>query len=148
MSERVVVSCCRLLIVTSLVLKVRSLSVKNVPIYLYQMNVIFCHSCPLKRGQSLKAQLSPWNVPSWISRSRSHLACPSGQDSHILPGSHPWWSQAPNLICPVSSGCPHEETSSQRLKPRKIATARRLQSQGCGRGSPFLKAWGKATVGP
>ena len=58
MSERVVVSCCRLLIVTSLVLKVRSWSGKNVPIYLYQMNVIVCHSYPVKREQCLKAQLS------------------------------------------------------------------------------------------
>ena len=63
MPERVVVSCYRILAVTSFVLKVRSWSGNNVPIYLYQMNVIFCHSCPLKRGQSLKAQLSsqrPW----------------------------------------------------------------------------------------
>ena len=58
MSERVLVSFCRLLIVTSLVLKVRSWPGKNVPMYLYQMNVIFCHSCPVKREQSLKAQLS------------------------------------------------------------------------------------------
>ena len=58
MSERVVVSCYRILAVTSFVLKVRSWSGNNVPIYLYQMDVIFCHSCPVKRGQSLKAQLS------------------------------------------------------------------------------------------
>jgi len=87
------------------------------------MNVIFCHSCPVKRGQSLKAQLSPWSVPSWISRNRSHLAAPSGQGSHILPSYHSWWNQAPNSIDPVSSGCPSEETSSQRLRPRKMATA-------------------------
>ena len=60
------------------------------------MNDIFCHSCPVMRGQSLKAQLSSWNVPSWISRNRSHLAAPSGQGSHNLPSSHPWWNQAPN----------------------------------------------------
>ena len=35
-----------------------SWSGNNVPIYFYKMNVIFCHSCPVKRGQSLKAQLS------------------------------------------------------------------------------------------
>ena len=39
-------------------LKVMSWSGNNVPIYLYKMNVIFCHSCPVKRGKSLKAQLS------------------------------------------------------------------------------------------
>ena len=96
MSEKVVVNCYRLLGVTSFMLKGRSWSGNNFPIYLYQMNVIFCHSCPVKRGQSLKAQLSPWSVPSWISRNRSHLAAPSGQGFHILPSSHPYWSQAPN----------------------------------------------------
>ena len=52
MSERVVVSCYRFLGVTSFVLKVRTWSDNKVPIYLYQMNVIFCHSYPVKRGQS------------------------------------------------------------------------------------------------
>ena len=54
MLERVVVSCYRLLGVISFVLKVRSWSGNNVPIYLYQRKVIFCLSCPVKRGQSLK----------------------------------------------------------------------------------------------
>ena len=146
-SERVVVSCYRFLGVISFVLNVRSWSSNNVTIYLYQMNVIFCLSCTVKRGQSFKAQISPCNVPSWISRNRSHLAAPSEQGAHILHSSHPWWSQAPNPTGPVSSGCPSEETSSQRLRPRKMATASRLQSQGWGRGSPLLKAWGKATGG-
>ena len=148
MSERVVVSCYRILAVTSFVLKVRSWSGNNVPIYLYQMNVVFYYSCPVKRGQSLKAELSPWNVPSWISRNRSPLAAPSGKGSHIMPSSHPWWSQAPNLTGPVSSGCPSEETNSPRLRPRKMVTASRFQRQGWGRGSPLLKAWSKATGGP
>ena len=117
-------------------LKVRSWSGNNVPIYLYQMNVVFYHYCPVMRGQSLKAELSPWNFPSWISRNRSHLAAPSGQGSHILPSSHPWWSQAPNPTGPDSSGFPIEETSSQRLRPRKMVTASRLQRKGWGRGSP------------
>ena len=148
MSERVVVSCYRCLGVTSFVLQVRSWSGNTVPIYFYQMNVIFYHSCPVKRGQSLRAQLSPWNVPSWISRNRSHLAAPSGQGSHILPSSHSWWNQGPNPIDPVSSSCPSEETSSQRLRPSKMATAISLQRQGWGRGSQLLKAWAKATGGP
>ena len=130
------VSCYRFLGVISFVLKVRSWSGNNVPIYLYQMNVIFSHSCPVKRDNSLKAQLSPWKVPSWISRNWSQLAAPSGQGSHILPSSHPWWSQTPNPTGPVSSGCPSEETSSQRMRPRKMATARSFQRQGWGRGSP------------
>ena len=58
MLERVVVSSYRLLGVTSFVLKVMSWSGNNVPIYLYQVSLIFYHSCPVKRGQSLKAQLS------------------------------------------------------------------------------------------
>ena len=48
------------------------------------MNDIFCHSCPLKRGQCVKTQFSSWNVPSLISRNRSHLAAPSGQGSENL----------------------------------------------------------------
>ena len=130
--------CYILLGVSFFVLKVTSWSGNNIPIYFCQMN-IFCHSCPVMRGHSLKAQLSSWNVPSWISRNRSHLAAPSGQGSHNLPTSHPWWSQAPNPKGPVSSGCPSEETSSQTLRPRKMATASRLQRQGWGRGSPSLR---------
>ena len=145
MSERAEVSCYRILGVTSFALKVRSWTGNNVPLYLYQMNVVFYHSCPVKRGQSLKAELSPWNVPSWISRNRSHLAAPSGQFSHILPSSHPWWSQTPNPTGPVSSGCPSEETSSQKLRPRKMNIASRLQRQGLGRGSPLLKVLAKPT---
>ena len=148
MIESVVVSCSILLGVSFFVLKVRSWPGNNVPIYFYQMNDIFCHSFPVMRGQIFKAQLSSWNVPSWISRNRSHLAAPSGQVSHNLPSSHTWWSQARNPKGPVSSGCPSEETSSQRLRPRKMATASRLQRQGWGRGSPLLKAWAKATGGP
>ena len=148
MIESVVVSCSILLGVSFFVLKVRSWPGNNVPIYFYQMNDIFCPSCPLKRGQSVKAQFSSWNVPSLISRNRSHLAAPSGQGSHILPSSHPWWSQAPNPTGPVSSGSPSVETSSQRLRTRKMVTASRLQRQGWGRGSPLLKAWAKATGGP
>ena len=59
MLETVVVSSYRLLGVTSFVLKVMSWSGNNVPIYVYQMNVVFYHSCPVMRGQSLKAELSP-----------------------------------------------------------------------------------------
>ena len=149
MSERVRVSCYRILAVTSFVLKVRSCSGNNVPIYLYQINVVFFyHSRPVKRGQSLKAELSPWNVPSWIIRNRSHLAAHSGQGSHFPPSSHPWCSQAPNPTVPVSSDSPSVETSSQRLRPRKMVIASRLQRQGWGRCSPLLKDWSKATGGP
>ena len=78
-----------------------------------------------------------------ISFGRCFRAC-----SHILPSSHSWWNQAPNTVGPVSSACPSEETSFKRLRPRKMATARRLQRQGWGRGSTLLKGWAKATEGP
>ena len=68
--------------------------------------------------------------------------------SHILPSTHPWWKQAPNRIGPFSSACPSEETSFKRLRPRKMALARRLQRQGWGRGSMLLKVWAKAAEGP
>ena len=112
-----------------LCLKVRSWWGNDVPIHLYQMNVIFC---PDKRGQRLKAQLSHWNVPSWLSRNRFQLAAPSGQGSHSLPSSHPYWSQAPNPIGPVSSGCPNEATSSHRLRLRKMTTARGCRDRDVG----------------
>ena len=52
MLERVEASCCRLLGVRPFVLKVRSWSGNEVPVNLYQMNVILCAN---KKGQSLKA---------------------------------------------------------------------------------------------
>ena len=52
MLERVEASCCRLLGVRPFVLKVRSWSGNEVPVNLYQMNVILCAN---KKGQSFKA---------------------------------------------------------------------------------------------
>jgi len=40
----------------------------------------------------------------------------------------------------VSSDCPNGEISSQRLRPRKMATLSRLQGQGWRRDSLLLKA--------
>ena len=55
------VSCCRLFrTVRSFVLEVSSWSGSNVPIHLYQRNVILC---PDKKEQSPKAQLLPSKVP-------------------------------------------------------------------------------------
>ena len=50
------VSCCRLLGVRAFVLQVRSWSGSDVPVNLYQMNVILC---PDKKEQGPKAQLAP-----------------------------------------------------------------------------------------
>ena len=56
MSERFVVSCYRILAVTSFVLKVRSWSGNNVPIYLYQMNVVFFIILALSREGKVSRQ--------------------------------------------------------------------------------------------
>ena len=65
-----VVSCCRLLGVRSFVLKVRSWSGNDVPVYLYQMNVILC---PDQKGQSPKAQPSPSKVQVLAKRRESSV---------------------------------------------------------------------------
>ena len=70
MIERVLVSCYRLLGVTSFVLKVRSWPGNNVPIYLYQMNVILCLD---QKGQSPKAQPSPSKVQVLAKRRKSSV---------------------------------------------------------------------------
>ena len=75
-----VVSCCRLLDVRSLVPEVRSWSSNDVPINLYQMNVILC---PDQKGQSCKAQLSPSKVPVLAKRRQISAG------SSLGPGSHP-----------------------------------------------------------
>ena len=54
------VSCWRLLSVRAFVLEVRSWSGNDVPVPLYQMNVI---PCPEQKGQSPNAQLSLFKVP-------------------------------------------------------------------------------------
>ena len=56
MSERGVVSCYRILAVTSFVLKVRSWSGNNVPIYLYQINVVFFIILALSREGKVSRQ--------------------------------------------------------------------------------------------
>ena len=136
--ERVVVSFCRLLGVRPFVLKVRSWSGNDVSVNLYQINDILCSD---KRGQSLKAQFSPWTVPVlvkgkqiWVSSSFRAKFPHSLQVSFLTePGTQPSRSS-------VSSGCPDRETSSHKLRPRKMATATSLQRQGWGRGSLLLKA--------
>ena len=65
-----VVSCCRLLGVRSFVLEVRSWSGNDVPVYLYQMNVILCLD---QKGQSPKAQPSPSKVQVLAKRRESSV---------------------------------------------------------------------------
>ena len=117
------VTCCRLLRIRSSLLDVRSWLGNNVPVTLYQLNVILC---PDKKGQSLKAQqLSPSKVPVWLRGGRSQLAAPFTACPALIPegARHPTnWSS-------VSSGSPNGETRSPRLTRQK-ATAIRLQRQG------------------
>ena len=64
------VSCCRLLAVRSFVLEVRSWSGNDVPVYLYQMNVILSLD---QKGQSPKAQPSPSKVQVLAKRRESSV---------------------------------------------------------------------------
>ena len=116
------VTCCRLLHVRSFVLKVRSWLSNNVPVNLYQLNVILC---PDKKGQSPKAQqLSPSKVPVWLRE---------GSSFHSLPSCHPWGSQAPNqLIVSLLSPSKWGDQVPQTVARQK-ATAIRLQRQGWGK---------------
>ena len=63
------VSCWGLLSVRAFVLEVRSWSGNDVPIPLYQMNVILC---PKQKGQSPNAQLSVFKVP--VLTKRRHIS--------------------------------------------------------------------------
>ena len=93
------VSCCRLLGVRSFVLKVRSWSGNDVPVNLYQMNVILC---PDEKGKVPRHNFYLPRSQSWLRGVRSQLAAPSGPDSHILPSYHPRGSQASNPSGPQS----------------------------------------------
>ena len=112
MLERVEVSC-RLLGVRPFVLKVRSWSGNDVPVNLYQKNVILC---PDKKGQSPKAQLLPSKVPVLTKRRqisvgsyfRAGFPHPPQLPSLREPGIQPDWPS-------VSSGHPNGETTSHRL---------------------------------
>ena len=59
------------LVVRSFALEVRSWSGNDVPINLYQINVILC---PDKKGQGSKVQLSPSKVPVLAKRRQSSAA--------------------------------------------------------------------------
>ena len=92
-----VVSCHRLLGVSSFVLEVRSWSGNDVPVNLYQMNVILC---PDQKGQSPKAQPSPSKVQvlanSSVSSSfRARFPHPAQLSSLREPGTQPTGPQSP-----------------------------------------------------
>ena len=149
MPERVVVSCYRFLGVTSFVLKVRSCSGNNVPIYLYQINVVFFFIIlALSREGRVSRQNFTLKCPILDKQKQISFGSSLGArfphsaqlSSLMEPGIQP------NRSCLLRlSKCGDQ---FQRLRPRKMVTASRLQRQGWGRGSPLLKAWAKATVGP
>ena len=98
-------SCCRLLGVRAFVLQVRSWSGSDVPVNLYQMNVILC---PDKKEQGPKAQLAPSKVPvlakrrqiSGHSSLRARFPHPAQLSSLREPGTQSNWPS-------VSSGHPN-----------------------------------------
>ena len=152
MSERVRVSCYRILAVKSFVLKVWSWSGNNVHIYLFQMNVFFVFFFFIILALSREGR---------VSRQNFTLKCPIlDKQKQISFGSSlgarfPHSAQLSSLMEPgiqPNRSCLLRLSKCgdqfQRLRPRKMVTASRLQRQGWGRGSPLLKAWAKATVGP
>ena len=138
-----VISCHRLLGVSSFVLEVRSWSGNDVPVNLYQMNVILC---PDQKGQSPKAQPSPSKVQvkakrrekSVSSSFRARFPHPAQLSPLKEPGTQPSWSWAP-------SGGPNGETRSHRSGRRPLLLGHRDRDGG---GSPLLKACAMASGGP
>ena len=90
------VSCCKLLGIRSFVPEVRSWSGNNVPVNLYQTNVI---QCPVK-GKVPRHKLHPPRSWSWLRGGRSQLAAPSRPGPQTLPSCHV--CHAPNPLCPQS----------------------------------------------
>ena len=140
-----VISCHRLLGVSSFVLEVRSWSGNDVPVNLYQMNVILC---PDQKGQSPKAQPSPSKVQvkakrrekSVSSSFRARFPHPAQLSPLKEPGTQPKWPS-------VSSGCTNGESRSHRLQLTQVATAVRLERQGWGWGSLPPQGLGQASGG-
>ena len=97
MSERVVVSCYRILAVTSFVLKVRSWSGNNVPIYLYQMNVVFLSFLPCQERAKYKGTTFTLKCPildkqkqiSFGSSFRARFPLSAQLSSLMEPGTQP-----------------------------------------------------------
>ena len=90
------VSCCKLLGIRSFVPEVRSWSGNNVPVNLYQTNVI---QCPVK-GKVPRHKLHPPRSWSWLRGGRSQLVAPSRPGPQTLPSCHV--CHAPNPLCPQS----------------------------------------------
>ena len=127
---RDVVSCCKRPGVRSFVLEVGSWSGNDVPINLYQKNVILCHD---KKGQGPRVQLSPSKVPVLAKRRQSSVGSsfraryphPAHLSCLREPGIQLNWPS-------VSSDYPHGETRSHRLQLTQMATAVGLERQGWG----------------
>ena len=141
------ISCCRFLDIRSFVPEVRSWSGNDVPVNLYQTNVILC---PDKKGQGSKVQLSPSKAPVLANRRQSSAASSlrarspdSAQLSSLRePGAHPNWPSG-------SSGRP----KARRQGPTDCNPGRLPLLLGCrdkdgGEVHCCLKAWAKASGWP
>ena len=138
------VSCYRLLGDRFFTLKVRSLSGKDVPVSLYQMNVILC---PDKKGKGPKTQLSPSRVSVLAKRRQisvgSSLRARFPDSAQLSSLKEP--GTQPNQLL-GSSGRPERgEIRSHKLGPRQTTTAIWPQRQGWGEVHCCLKAWAKAS---
>ena len=72
----------------------------DVPVNLYQMNVIF--SVLTRKGKVPRHNFHPPKSQSRLIGGRSQLVAPSGPGSHTLPSCHPCGSQAPKPTGPHS----------------------------------------------
>ena len=137
--EMDMVSCCRILGIRSFVLEVRSWSSNNVPINLYQINVILC---PDEKEQSPKARLCPSKVPALAERRQSSAGSsfrarfprPAQLSSPREPRAQPSWPSG-------SSGYPDGGDQVSQTVTR-TAIAGSLQRQACARGSPLPQGLG------
>ena len=96
------VSCCRVQI---LVFEASSWSGDDVPVNLYQTNVILC---PDKKEPGPKHSCCPPRSWSWLRGGRAQLAAPLGPGPQTLPSCHPWGRQAPTSTGPWTPQASHK----------------------------------------
>ena len=138
------VSCCKLPGVRSFVLEVWSWSGNDVPVNLYQMNVILC---PDQKGQSPKAQLSPSKVPILPKRRQSSVGSsfrarfPHPAQLSSLSSPNPHW---PCLLRLPKWGTLGLTDCSPGRRPRLEGHSDRVG----GEAHHCLQVWAMANGGP
>ena len=130
-----VISFCKLLGVISFVPEVRSWAGNDVPVNLYQTNVLHCEM----KGHGPKAQFSPSKVPVLVKRNKILIFHSFRATSPYVPSCYCWQSQAPRTQVPLKlHSLPiFRMGKSCRLWPRQTATALRSPRQEVGRCSPL-----------